>query len=97
MPNLQMLRKRFKSIQATADMASAMKTASTVKYAKISRALSNIEAYSRACEDTLSLFGDAVLKMVVLAETLNGKRTFTLRLNAFGRSQFGEVFSFTIK
>ena len=42
-------------------------------------------------------FGDAVLKKVVLAETLNGKRTFTLRLNAFGRTNFGEVFTFTVK
>ena len=61
MATLQVLRKRFKSIQATADMASALKTASSVKYAKISRVLTNIEAYSRACDDTLALFGDAVL------------------------------------
>jgi hypothetical protein len=42
-------------------------------------------------------FGDAELKGVVLAEEINGKRTFTLRLNAFGRSTFGEVFTFTVK
>ena len=61
MATLQVLRKRFKSIQATADMASAMKTASSVKYAKISRVLTNVEDYSRACDETLSLFGNAVL------------------------------------
>lgn len=61
MANLQVLRKRFKSIQATADMASAMKTAATVKYSKISRELANIEEYSLACSKTLTLFGDAVL------------------------------------
>ena len=42
-------------------------------------------------------FGDAELKGVVLADEINGKRTFTLRLNAFGRSAFGEVFTFTVK
>lgn len=62
MANLQVLRKRYKSIQATADMASALKTAATVKYAKISRVLMNIEAYSRACDETLSLFGSIGLK-----------------------------------
>ena len=61
MAALQVLRKRYKSIQATADMCSAMKTASSVKYAKISKVLANIEAYSRACDETLALFGDAVL------------------------------------
>ncbi len=61
MTNLQVLRKRHKSIQATADMAAAMKTAATVKYAKISKALSNIDAYSKACDDALALFGSAGL------------------------------------
>ena len=61
MATLQVLRKRFKSIQATADMASALKTAASVKYAKVSRILSKIEAYSQACDNTLALFGDTVL------------------------------------
>ena len=61
MTTLQVLRKRSKSIRATADMASAMKTASSVKYARIARILNGIEAYSTACEHALSLFGDAVL------------------------------------
>ena len=46
---------------------------------------------------TVPKFSDAVLKKIVLAETLNGKRTFTLRLNAFGRTNFGEIFTFTVK
>lgn len=62
MASLQVLRKRYKSIQATADMAFAMKTASSVKYARISKMLVNIEAYSRECEKALSLFGDSVLE-----------------------------------
>ena len=62
MANLQVLRKRYKSIQATADMASALKTASSVKYSKISRVLMNIDAYSRACDETLALFGNSGLK-----------------------------------
>lgn len=57
MANLQVLRKRYKSIQATADMAAAMKTAATVKYAKISKKLVNILAYSLACDEALALFG----------------------------------------
>ena len=46
---------------------------------------------------TVPKFGDAVLKKVVLAESVNGKRTFSLRLNAFGRTNFGEIFTFTVK
>ncbi len=46
---------------------------------------------------TVPKFGDAVLKHVVLAESVNGKRTFKLQLNAFGRSAFGEIFTFTVK
>lgn len=61
MATLQVLRKRYKSIQATADMASALKTASSVKYARISRELANIEPYSIACDQTLSMFGEEVL------------------------------------
>lgn len=61
MASLQVLRKRYKSIQATADMASAMKTASSVKYARIARMLNSIDAYSKACNEALSLFGTDVL------------------------------------
>ena len=61
MASLQVLRKRYKSIQATADMASAMKTASSVKYARIARMLNAVDAYSKACNEALSLFGADVL------------------------------------
>ena len=61
MASLQVLRKRYKSIRATADMAAAMKTASSVKYARISRMLNAIDAYSKACSDALALFGTNVL------------------------------------
>ena len=82
MAALQVLRKRYKSIQATADMCSAMKTASSVKYAKISRILSHIEAYSRACDDTLALFGDAVLSRRV--ETVKPENCLVLISNNRG-------------
>lgn len=62
MASLQVLRKRYKSIQATADMAAAMKTASSVKYAKISRVLNSIGAYTKACDEALALFGPDVLE-----------------------------------
>ena len=62
MATLQTLRKRLKSIQATADMASALRTASSVKYARISRELANIEVYSKVCDDTLALFGGDAFK-----------------------------------
>ncbi|MCR4575629.1 MAG: beta-galactosidase, partial [Lentisphaeria bacterium] len=45
---------------------------------------------------TVPKFGDAVLKHVVLADAVNGKRTFKLQLNAFGRTNFGEIFMFTV-
>ncbi len=61
MASLQILRKRYKSIQSTAEMAAAMKTASTVKYARITRMLSAIGAYSQACSEALSLFGTNLL------------------------------------
>ena len=57
MANLQVLRKRYKSIQTTADMAAAMKTAATVKYSKISKKLISIFEYSLACDEALALFG----------------------------------------
>lgn len=82
MANLQVLRKRYKSIQATADMASALKTASTVKYAKISRVLANIEAYSRACDQTLALFGDIGLKRK--AKTVKSQNCFVFLTNDRG-------------
>lgn len=58
MASLQVLRKRYKSIQATYDMAFAMKTASSVKFAKVSKVLNNVSAYSKACDNTLALFGN---------------------------------------
>lgn len=101
MAALQVLRKRYKSIQATADMCSAMKTASSVKYAKISKTLSHIEAYSRACDDTLALFGDAVLSrrvktvkpencIVLLSNNRGFCGGFNAELNSFFEQQLSE-------
>lgn len=61
MASLQVLRKRYKSIQATADMALAMKTSSSVKFTKISRYLTAVNAYSKVCDEALELFGNDVL------------------------------------
>ncbi len=82
MANLQVLRKRYKSIQATADMASAMKTAATVKYARISRDLAAINAYSRACDDALALFGNAALART--SETAEKRNCITVLSNNRG-------------
>ena len=82
MANLQVLRKRYKSIQATADMASAMKTAATVKYARISRDLAAINAYSRACDDALALFGNSALART--SETAEKRNCITVLSNNRG-------------
>ena len=55
MANLQLLRKRLKSINATGELASAMKTVATVKYSKISKTTSEFREYSDACAEILNV------------------------------------------
>lgn len=59
MASLQALRKRLKSIQATGQLAGAMRTASTAKYAKLGRLRGEFAPYAAACRDMLSLLGSA--------------------------------------
>ena len=58
MANLQSLKKRLKSIKATAEMAEAMRTVATVKLSKVNRAMSEFQAYSDACIETIETIGD---------------------------------------
>ena len=57
MPNLQTLKKRLKSVDSTGEMAKAMKTVATVKYAKTSRAYAAFRAYADACREALEILG----------------------------------------
>ena len=57
MASLQELRKRLRSIQSTGQLASAMRTASTAKYARVSRAREDFTPYAEACRDMLRMMG----------------------------------------
>ncbi len=57
MASLQELRKRLRSIQSTGQLAGAMRTAATAKYARISRVREDFDPYARACRDMLRLLG----------------------------------------
>ena len=59
MASLQELRKRLRSIQSTGQLAGAMRTAATAKYAKVSRVRDEFTPYARACRDMLRLLGAA--------------------------------------
>lgn len=62
MANLQLYKKRLKSIKATGEMASAMKTVASVKYSKLSKIVSETRDYSNACGEILNLVADAAFK-----------------------------------
>ena len=57
MANLQLLRKRLKSVISTGQMAEAMKTVASVKYSKCSKLLKDFEDYSFACAALLEMTG----------------------------------------
>ena len=59
MATLQELRKRLRSVQSTQQLASAMRTASTVKYSKVNRIHGNFGPYAKACRDMLAHLGSA--------------------------------------
>ena len=58
MASLQELRKRLRTIQSTGQLAGAMRTAATAKYARLSRVREDFMPYARACREMLSLLGD---------------------------------------
>lgn len=59
MASLHALRKRLRSIRSTEQLASAMRTAATAKYARVNKVRAEYAPYADACRDMLSLLGDA--------------------------------------
>ena len=63
MASLQELRKRLRTIQSTGQLAGAMRTAATAKYARLTRVRTDFGPYAQACRDMLRLseqwFGEA--------------------------------------
>lgn len=59
MASLQELRKRLRSIQSTGQLAGAMRTAATAKYARVGRLRGDFSPYAQACRDMLRLLGGA--------------------------------------
>ena len=57
MAGLQQLRKRLKTIRATGQLAEAMRTASTVKYSRVSKVREEFLPYAEGGADMLSLLG----------------------------------------
>lgn len=62
MANLQILKKRLKTIESTGEMALAMKTVSSVKYTKLNRVHEAYAEYAQGCADALELLGASGLK-----------------------------------
>ena len=59
MAGLRELRKRLRSIQTTGQIASAMRTAATAKYARVSAVRNGFAPYSEACAAVLARLGAA--------------------------------------
>ncbi len=59
MASLQELRKRLRSIQSTGQLAGAMRTAATAKYAKLGRVREDFGPYAEGCRKMLRLLGGA--------------------------------------
>jgi len=60
MSNLRELKKHLASVEMTGQMAGAMKTASAVKFSKISAALERFSGYAGACSALRERFGSAL-------------------------------------
>ena len=60
MSNLRELKKHLNSVEMTGQMAGAMKTASAVKFSKISAALDRLSGYAGACRRLRERFGSAL-------------------------------------
>lgn len=59
MASLRELRKRLRSIRSTQQLAGAMRTAATAKYARLNRLRADFSPYATACRDMLSLLGSS--------------------------------------
>lgn len=57
MASLQELRKRLKSIRTTGQLAAAMRTAATAKYARLGKLRADFTPYAEACRDMLAQLG----------------------------------------
>ncbi|MBQ3276323.1 MAG: F0F1 ATP synthase subunit gamma [Oscillospiraceae bacterium] len=62
MAGLQELRKRLRSIRSTGQLASAMRTAATAKYARLNRVRGDFSPYAQACEDMLHHLGGSGIR-----------------------------------
>ena len=60
MAGLRELKKHLSSVQMTGQMAGAMKTASTAKFARLSRSLADFSAYADACAALRARLGAAL-------------------------------------
>ena len=59
MASLQELRKRLRTIRSTGQLAGAMRTAATAKYARLTKLRTDYRPYSQGCRDVLRLLGSA--------------------------------------
>ena len=59
MAGLQEFRKRLRSIRSTGQLAGAMRTAATAKYARLNRVRGTFSPYAQACETMLHHLGGA--------------------------------------
>ena len=62
MAGLQELRKRLRSIRSTGQLAGAMRTAATAKYARLNRVRGDFSPYAQACEDMLRHLGGSGIR-----------------------------------
>ena len=67
MASLQELRKRLRSIRATGQMAGAMRTAATAKYARVGRIREGFGPYARACREMAGLLGHGDVTVTIAA------------------------------
>lgn len=62
MAGLQELRKRLRSIRSTGQLAGAMRTAATAKYARLNRVRGDFAPYAQACETMLHTLGNSGIR-----------------------------------
>ena len=77
MASLRELKKQLESTRMTGQMAGAMKTASAVKFTRISGVLTGFEAYASACRELRARFG-AALAEAFPAKSPDAPRCFVL-------------------
>ncbi len=102
MASLQELRKRLRSIQSTGQLAGAMRTAATAKYAKLGRVREGFVPYAAGCRDMLRLLGGAGITrtaeevsprdcLVILSSNRGMCGGFNAELNRFLETELSEL------